>query len=773
MDDLAHQPTLNHRKRKADSDDRTSPDPPDPLLPPDVLSGDSSAVSPNRPSPVAPRLPWLTSNSPMWSSPISPSSCSPVSPQDAYDTYPANPPKRPRLDISDSPPPSPAESSSKKPIQDLPKSLPSRPHPADLAISRGSATGPGSPLTSHSLHQGAHTGALFSSAVPFIPPSIDSSSAHIPSLKPPINKQTLRELELESILRNPQLRHDLLFEPGIQFRPTYSRRKREAAEKYWAALTQELEDGCTCISFSITGKPRCRICACGQIPPPSYTPVTAYSPAIGTYTVRMPSRIRTFLHEFLEVLLLVIQPLSDTSCVTVNVNSSSPNLHEQTAQAKYIRSIFDPELIEQEIRCNVFDPSGWLEAIGHTLKDHCAPMRDSAVDEMVQVAKSCASGSKYDAVRAVRMCMELLEVMKLDIANHQLQSLRPYLTRTSGQYELKTFQNRKWSEGRLSRTRQWLRAIRNQLLAHDQEIVISRCTSGTLTYSKLSMNQQIYFATLTGLVELVFMPPTEPASSTNETSALSTRSDGYSLSIYPETLYLDTNRLLILSSEVSEITTLHMCLLLYRQLIHAIPEHAFSGSRQSCLDQTSLQRLKKEARDVAGNRLGCCFSCKCLTKRHDAHENGADMWSETREGIVLQVVKHVCDAQNSSEMQEHVLNHTRVPDGRTLGLAQKWAATNLQPSSSLHHLVRERLRTLILDAVISAAYPGNSPNEHKLTDLALQQTLLFPHMSSFKAAGMEPLMDEIRVLVQKITRLALIHLNTYLPLYEQTGFLAS
>jgi hypothetical protein len=35
---------------------------------------------------------------------------------------------------------------------------------------------------------------------------IDPCSPHIPVRNPPINKDTLKELDLEAILRNPQLR---------------------------------------------------------------------------------------------------------------------------------------------------------------------------------------------------------------------------------------------------------------------------------------------------------------------------------------------------------------------------------------------------------------------------------------------------------------------------------------------------------------------------------------------------------------------------------------
>ena len=130
----------------------------------------------------------------------------------------------------------------------------------------------------------------------------------------------------------------------------------------------------------------------------------------------MPSRIPGLLTEFLEVLLLVIQPLSSVSGLYVNPSMFSSQMHEHSAQASYVRSIFDPALIEQELQHELFDPSGLFCAIGDILKRHCAPMRDRAVEMMIQTAQSCApggTGTKRDAVATLRTCMELLELMKL------------------------------------------------------------------------------------------------------------------------------------------------------------------------------------------------------------------------------------------------------------------------------------------------------------------------------------------------------------------------
>ncbi|KAI5993987.1 hypothetical protein EDD15DRAFT_2436757 [Pisolithus albus] len=61
---------------------------------------------------------------------------------------------------------------------------------------------------------------------PPYPYPIDLSSLHVPSLHPLINRQTLKKLDLSAILGNPQLRHDLMFDTGLQFRPTSGQQGR-------------------------------------------------------------------------------------------------------------------------------------------------------------------------------------------------------------------------------------------------------------------------------------------------------------------------------------------------------------------------------------------------------------------------------------------------------------------------------------------------------------------------------------------------------------------
>lgn len=253
--------------------------------------------------------------------------------------------------------------------------------------------------------------------------------------------------------------HDLLFDPGLQFRPTPSRRKQLAAERYWVAITREIIHGCTCTSWGSTGT----MFPCGclnstaqpattppshwgvkvkPVRPPGTPPPWAedhyheayhkawedaddcdFSSSSQTSTdepppPNPPSRLVPMLTELVEV----IRSIVGTSCVVplppqpqmhAGMCSARP-LPSFASDAEHVLSQFDPELIEQELRRGLFDPSGLFALIGETLKRHCAPMRDRQVDVMINIANGSEETDPTErAVRTFRMCFEILELMKL------------------------------------------------------------------------------------------------------------------------------------------------------------------------------------------------------------------------------------------------------------------------------------------------------------------------------------------------------------------------
>ena len=586
-----------------------------------------------------------------------------------------------------------------------------------------------------------------------------------------------------------------MFDPGLQFRP---RRKRELSENYWNAVWEEVQTGCTCVTLDMFGKPHNTVCICAEFPEIPADPIIYHKPSIGVYALRMPSRIHGLLSEFLEVLLLVIQPLSTISGVYVNPSLVKDQMQEHAAQAEYLRSIFDPVLIEQEIKRRIFDPSNLFAVIGDILKSHCSPMRDRAVDQMVQIAQRPGT----EAFKAIRLCLELLELMKLvraqiiyvlsssslfkDIANHQLTQHRPFLIRTSGLFEYKSFKKRFGAEPSLHHTRAWIHNAHDALLARKQPIPHPSYPSDHLHYATMTKNQQIYLSALKGVVDLIFetsglpqavtsynSPPTSPINSPTASSPLLT---------IPETLYLDKSRLLQLGSDVNDTTALYMCMLLFRQLIFSEPlGGGLSAPSSPKIDLEEMTRLKHEIRALGSSRLGSYFlSAPPIDDPEISLQDNENRWN-VKQDIVLQITKRANDARHRGSQPLSSLSSPvgSVPEQRIVSVAQHWAEYNMHPGSVLSTMLRNRLRDVLFDMVVSLAYPGRDSTTGKMLSLDLLSTGQFfstylgtAYVVGTPMAGMEALTDEIRRLAEKISRLTLIHLNSYLPLYESEGFLS-
>jgi hypothetical protein len=202
------------------------------------------------------------------------------------------------------------------------------------------------------------------------------------------------------------------------------------AVNYWDAVVRELDSGCTCATLDMQGKPIGRQCICSTTPLPSEKAIRAYSPVGNFVTVRSASRLKPLLLELLEVFVSIIRPVVPRP-TNLSVEPEIPPLQEQhVCHEAYLRSILDSDLILQEIEHGVFDPSGVFKAIGDIMRCYCAPMRDQQVNQMVALATSCApgdTGTKADAVGAIRLCFEILELMKLvrkvDCISHLNRSL--------------------------------------------------------------------------------------------------------------------------------------------------------------------------------------------------------------------------------------------------------------------------------------------------------------------------------------------------------------
>ncbi|KAG8775299.1 hypothetical protein FRC12_001560 [Ceratobasidium sp. 428] len=297
--------------------------------------------------------------------------------------------------------------------------------------------------------------------------------------------------------------YNFLFDPSLQFCPTSGRKKREFTKKHWQAVQIEVDTGCVCTSFDERGRRLPCVCQ-----------------SSASSSSRPPS----------------------SSCIPPLVNKLCQVLHSVVHSATA-----DAALIAQELRHDVFDSRGVFRTLGAVLKQNCAPMCDRVVKMVVTVAARHGGG-----VCAVRMSLEILKLMKLHIANRQLQALRPYLPKTAVEFELKMFQERH---------------KRGLLTLTTTQVSLRKATLTVPSTSTLPLLSHV----LTGLV--IFPPPTKVSTPLPPTTTpLSQRLPHITpLPGYPETLYLDHTRLAGLTANTANLGVLYMLLMLCRQLVFSNP----------------------------------------------------------------------------------------------------------------------------------------------------------------------------------------------------------
>ncbi|KAJ2786977.1 cAMP-mediated signaling protein sok1 [Coemansia interrupta] len=216
---------------------------------------------------------------------------------------------------------------------------------------------------------------------------------------PPINRYTLRELKIQNILQNPRLRHEVLFEPKLEFRPNSSGQlaeaKQRAAHQYWATVEQGLktESGLSTIAMLVV-------------------------------------ELREILAEMAE----------DTP---------------KTDMARYavdLRERLDEVRIRQQLAHGVFDVSAVVTYLSSVMSEFAPGERHAAV-----IAKVGSYVARGRVVRGFRLAFDVLESIKIDVANSSIEMYREYMRATAVAFERSHFSLslRRGSITGLSETREW------------------------------------------------------------------------------------------------------------------------------------------------------------------------------------------------------------------------------------------------------------------------------------------------------------------------------
>ena len=202
---------------------------------------------------------------------------------------------------------------------------------------------------------------------------------------PPVTPETLRELDLQWIQNNINLRVDVHYDYDLHFMPISGQRgeeKRTEAQIFWRALEIEMRvHHHNCLG-------PCAKC--------SWKPAGT---TVFTFNQRLPAMFSN-----LEALLLILVP---------------NNEHRRVSDA------LDVNLLMQQIEKGVLDVvrlSRWLSDL---LTTHCAPIRDEWAYEMTsKISEGVQQNDMSSMVAGLEKLFSFCEAMKLDVANHQIRTFR-------------------------------------------------------------------------------------------------------------------------------------------------------------------------------------------------------------------------------------------------------------------------------------------------------------------------------------------------------------
>ncbi|XP_014227790.1 T-complex protein 11-like protein 1 [Trichogramma pretiosum] len=95
-----------------------------------------------------------------------------------------------------------------------------------------------------------------------------------------------------------------------------------------------------------------------------------------------------------------------------------------------VNQVLDIELIKQQAEKGVLDFSHYAQYVINLMAKICAPVRDEKIEEL----KKCT-----DVIETFKGIMEVIQLMKLDLANFTISMIRPNIIASSIEYEKKKF----------------------------------------------------------------------------------------------------------------------------------------------------------------------------------------------------------------------------------------------------------------------------------------------------------------------------------------------
>jgi hypothetical protein len=257
---------------------------------------------------------------------------------------------------------------------------------------------------------------------------------------------------------------------------------------------------------------------------------------------------------------------------------------------------------------------------------------------------------------------------------------------------------------------------------------------------------------------------------------------------FPETLHLDHSRLLVLGADAADINANFMLLTLFRQLTYEHEASGKGGKGRKDVSDEELERVRREIAAVGPARLGLCFCDGYELEsgmemdepphRLSHHEKSVQSWRSTMEAVIFQLATRIerRSTKSTPDASESPITAAAPPSRELLDRVKRWVTTHVKRGSPLCTLFRKKLREQLLREVVPLFYTLWSSGQVYAFDAGRQRSesgLTLGGSGEGSGAGfktgLEPLSGEVRVLAERLAKLAVLHLRVYWAYYEQIG----
>lgn len=252
-----------------------------------------------------------------------------------------------------------------------------------------------------------------------------------------------------------------------------------------------------------------------------------------------------------------------------------------------ICEVLDTDLIRQQAEHSAVDIQGLANYVINTMGKLCAPVRDDDIRELK------ATGN---IVEVLRQIFHVLDLMKMDMVNFTIRSIRPHLQRQLVEYERTKFQEiLEETPSALDQTTEWLKESVNEELLSISETALTRAENS----SKPSLSPTVVL----------------------NNSYLKLLQWDYQKKDLPETLVTDGARLQELTEKLNQLKIIACLSLITKNMVGAVTEgFPELANRLKRISSVLLEGMNKQTFNLkeALNSIGvqtCVEINKTLTER--------------------------------------------------------------------------------------------------------------------------------------------------------------